>query len=104
MDNFGRAHYDLDELKKLLQNENTRIITGTSQKGAFSLGYVTDDEIIARCMQLKKVEFYKTMTTHHDHTLWQDVYKTKDPGNILYIKLQKNKQNSGVVISFKVAD
>jgi motility quorum-sensing regulator/GCU-specific mRNA interferase toxin len=104
MDIFRKAHYDLDELKTLLQNISARTITALAQKNAFALGYLTDDEIVNRCIQLKKTEIYKTMTTHYDHTLWQDVYKTKDNDKDLYIKLQKNKHNSGVVIQFKAVE
>jgi motility quorum-sensing regulator/GCU-specific mRNA interferase toxin len=104
MEILDKSHYDLNELKELLENEKTRVITVRAQNDAFTIGYLTDDEIIKRCLELRRSEIYKTMTTHHDHTLWQDVYKTKDPTRTLYIKLQKNKQNTGVVVSFKEAD
>lgn len=39
------------------------------------------------------------MTTHHDHTIWQDVYHAAWNGKTLYVKFQR----VGVyfVISFK---
>lgn len=103
MNQYGRAHYDLDELKKLLSNEKTRRITHVAQKGAVLLGYITDDDIVERCLILQKREIYKTMPSHHNPKLWQDVYKTADKTQKLYIKLQKNEANA-IVISFKTND
>lgn len=48
-------------------------------------------------------DFCKSMTTHADHTIWQDVYRpcvTTDAGNIdLYIKL--TVVDDVLIVSFK---
>ena len=45
--------------------------------------------------------FYKSMTTYHDHTVWQDVYHAITyVGNLAYIKVS-NPQGRGPVIQFK---
>ncbi len=40
------------------------------------------------------------MTSHHDHKLWQDVYKKEIVNLKTYIKIQIFNQNT-VIISFK---
>ena len=32
-------------------------------------------DILAMVMTLTPTDFYKSMTTHADHTVWQDVYR-----------------------------
>lgn len=96
--------YDLQELKELLSDPNTRVITRRDRKEAADLGYPSDEEMVARVAKLKTTEFYKTMECEDPRfaDLWQDVYKTPEPSGIrLYIKLQKNDDGDGVLITFK---
>lgn len=96
--------YDLEEIKVLLSDPGTRVITRRDRKEAANLGYPGDKEMAARVMQIRKTEFYKTMECEDVQFagLWQDVYKTLEPSGIkLYIKLQKNDDGDGVLISFK---
>lgn len=93
--------YDLDELKELLQDEETRIISLDDIKEAVSLGYADDDEMVARVLKLKPKEFYKSMPAKKFQKLWQDVYYTYDGSTKLYIKLQKSFNGKGVIVSFK---
>jgi hypothetical protein len=44
------------------------------------------------------------MTSHHDNTLWQDVYRPIINGVTCYVKLKKAHNGDGVVISFKLKD
>jgi motility quorum-sensing regulator/GCU-specific mRNA interferase toxin len=104
MEHFKKSHYNLDELKILIANPKTRVITVTTRANAFStLGLATDEEIVEIVLTLKKTDIYKTMTTHYNSKLWQDVYKPVVNGKILYIKLQKSFEQKGVVIQFKAA-
>lgn len=49
-------------------------------------------------MGLNPSDFYKSMTTYHDHTLWQDVYLTRTPtGQMAYIKLATVKSGRPVI-------
>jgi hypothetical protein len=41
MDLYKKAHYDLDELKTLIKNPKTCIITKSSEKTAQELGFIT---------------------------------------------------------------
>lgn len=102
MQHYSKSHYNLEELKKLLKEEETRIITRTAVKNARELGYISEEEIINEVLKLRKTDIYKTMTCYGDHTLWQDVYKRVNENNQkLYIKLQKSKDGKSVIISFK---
>ncbi|MBP9764624.1 MAG: type II toxin-antitoxin system MqsR family toxin [Gammaproteobacteria bacterium] len=49
---------------------------------------------------MKKTDFIKSMTTFHDHKVWQDVYNTSFGGFELYVKFQKDELGY-FVISFK---
>lgn len=49
---------------------------------------------------LTSSNFYKSMTTHGDHRVWQDVYHASCPnGLIAYIKLTQVAER--IVIQFK---
>jgi motility quorum-sensing regulator / GCU-specific mRNA interferase toxin len=104
MDLFKTAHYDLDELKSLIENPKTRVITRISETEAQILGFITHEEIVEQVLKIKKSDIYKSMTTHYDATLWQDVYKPIINDNLCYIKLQKNHAGAGVVVNFKLSD
>ncbi|WP_223294175.1 type II toxin-antitoxin system MqsR family toxin [Chlorobium phaeobacteroides] len=45
----------------------------------------------------KRTPHYKSMTTHHDHKLWQDVYH----GMTVYIKVTDSDDDRPPVIQFK---
>ena len=49
---------------------------------------------------VKESDFYKSMTTIYDATLWQDVYRPKMGGIPAYVKVQI-VDSTTVVISFK---
>lgn len=83
-----KPHYDLEEIKKLLDNESTRKITEQAIDGAAALGYLTIDEILDVVNRLRRGHMYKSMTVYGNAKLWQDVYKITDNDNDLYIKLQ----------------
>ena len=38
-------------------------------------------------MALTPADFYKSMTTHADHTVWQDVYRPGTQAGDVYLKL-----------------
>ncbi len=101
-DRYGIATYDLDELKVLLSNEATRIVTETEARhNARELGFVTDDEIIEQCMALEKKNIYKTMPSTSVPGSWQDVYRRTCRDIPCYIKLSLNFSGKGVVVQFK---
>lgn len=51
-------------------------------------------------MAISSANFYKSMTTHADHRIWQDVYHAKTPGGrALYLKL--TVIDDVLIVSFK---
>ncbi len=46
--------------------------TQTARAGAIELGFDLDD-MLAVVKSLTSADFYKSMTTHADHSIWQDV-------------------------------
>lgn len=100
------ATYDLDEIKSLVRQVETRIITRTCRQNAVTLGFAGDTEIVNAILALKKINLYKTMPANSDDKkgIMQDVYHLNDycPGRVLYIKLQKSFDGrKGVVIQLK---
>ena len=51
-------------------------------------------------LALTSTDFYKSMTTHADHRVWQDVYRTKTAnGDEVYLKL--TVIDDLLIVSFK---
>ena len=98
-----KPHYDLQKIKSLLYSEESREITPTSRKGAVPLGYMDVEGMLAIVNTLTRKHFYKSMTAHHDTSLWQDVYKILDESESkIYIKLQQSPdKKKGIIIQFK---
>ena len=93
-------HYKLSKVKSLIQS-NQFIITGTARKTvAYDFAF-SEEQIVEAVLSLEMNSFYKSMTSHDDHSLWQDVYKSKLRNNIrAYIKLQIISETT-VIVSFK---
>lgn len=70
---------------------------------------LTSDEMLAVIALLKRSNLSKSMTTVHDHRVWQDVYHAATPMGPAYVKFtllptdttQKNDMTQKFVISFK---
>lgn len=96
-----KPHYELGRIKELVASPATRRITRTAFDGAAALGW-SDPEIVDCVQGLKMSDFYKSMTTHADSRVWQDVYRPKFLGEDLYVKVQISTDEKTVVISFKL--
>ena len=48
---------------------------------------------------LTPADFYKSMATHADHRIWQDVYRPSTPAGEVYLKLTVT--DDVLVVSFK---
>ena len=76
-----------------------RAFTITAERGGAAMGLSIQD-MLAVIANLTRGEFYKSMTTYHDHHIWQDVYHGHCPnGLIAYIKLTQVAER--IVIQFK---
>jgi len=61
-------------------------MTASAINGGAALG-LGQDEIVDVVRGLSMEDFYKSMTTHADHTIWQDVYRPRTKAGDVYLKL-----------------
>lgn len=95
----GTPHCKLTVVKSLIEAGRVRA-TASAFDGALELG-ITDLAGMCRVvMALTSTDFYKSMTTHADHRIWQDVYRTKiASGDEVYLKL--TVIDDVLIVSFK---
>ena len=92
-------HCKLPIVKALIEAGQVRA-TATAYNGARDLGINDLDGMCAVVLALTPASFYKSMTTHADHTVWQDVYRAKTAGgNDVYLKL--TVIDDVLIVSFK---
>lgn len=92
-------HYQLSMIKTLIEVGEVRA-TASAYNGARELGIHTLDEMCATLLKLMSKHFYKSMTTHADHRIWQDVYHVQiQNGQKVYLKL--TVINDVLIVSFK---
>lgn len=92
-------HYQLCIIKTLIEVGEVRA-TASAYNGARELGIHTLDEMCATLLKLTSKHFYKSMTTHADHRIWQDVYHAQiQNGQKFYLKL--TVINDVLIVSFK---
>lgn len=75
--------------------------TRTALEGAVALGFDYDG-MLAVLMTLRQADFNKSMTSHADHRIWQDVNRPITMAGPVYLKL--TVINDVLVVSFKELD
>ena len=95
----GSPHCKLPAVKALVQSGRVRA-TASAFVGARDLGINDLAGICAIVLALNSDDFYKSMTTHGEHRIWQDVYRgiTAD-GIEVYLKL--TVIDDLLIVSFK---
>lgn len=95
-----RPNYLLSDVLAVVAAIRVDAFTRTALHGAWDLG-LTSEGAVAVVLGLRQTNFYKSMTTHADHRIWQDVYHADlKSGLRVYIKLTL-RENGIVVIQFK---
>ena len=95
----GTPHCKLSAVKALVEAGSVRA-TATAYNGARELGINNLDGMCAVVLALTPADFYKSMTTHNDHRVWQDVYHaTTSGGDDVYLKL--TVIDDVLIVSFK---
>jgi motility quorum-sensing regulator/GCU-specific mRNA interferase toxin len=97
----GKPHYLLSNIKALVAREGEHAFTFTARQDVWAMNLTMKDaaDIIAT---LDHAMFYKSMTTHTNHRIWQDVYHGYCPnGKTAYIKFTLNEERQEIVIQFK---
>lgn len=84
-------------VKTLVASGHVRSTFSALASGA-ALGFDFDG-IVAVVMSLTPADFYKSMTTHADHRVWQDVYRPTTPAGEIYLKL--TVVDDVLIVSFK---
>lgn len=90
-------HCKLTTVKALIEAGKVRT-TKTAVEGAAELG-LTPRDMISVVMSLTMADFFKSMTTHADHRVWQDVYRTNTIAGMVYLKL--TVIDDVLIVSFK---
>lgn len=92
-------HCKLPAVKALIEAGQVRA-TASAFNGARELGINNLSGMCAVVLALTSTDFYKSMTTHADHRVWQDVYRTKTAnGDEVYLKL--TVIDDLLIVSFK---
>lgn len=96
--------YDLDAIKECIITPDQLEITKTAFSTAQELGFQRRD-IVDTIQTINRTHFIKSMTSHNNHRLWQDVYYVphSDIG-MLYIKFTAGVVTSFMVLSFKAKE
>ena len=93
------AHCKLTKVKALIEAGKVTA-TGTAAAGARAVGVVGLQGMCDVVLSLTLKNFYKSMTTHADHRVWQDVYHGQTADCIeVYVKL--TVIDDVLIVSFK---
>lgn len=90
-------HCKLTLVKALIEAGKVRT-TNTARVGATDMGF-SFSEMLDVVMELTAKDFYKSMTTHADHKVWQDVYRPSTHAGSVYLKL--TVIDDLLIVSFK---
>ncbi|MDO9164011.1 MAG: type II toxin-antitoxin system MqsR family toxin [Methylococcaceae bacterium] len=90
-------HCKLSVVKTMISAGKVRT-TRTAREGATALGFDFDG-MLTVVMALTQADFYKSMTTHADHRVWQDVYRPMTSTGEVYLKL--TVVDDVLIVSFK---
>jgi motility quorum-sensing regulator / GCU-specific mRNA interferase toxin len=95
----GTPHCKLSVVKVLIKAGQVRA-TASAYQGARELGIKDLAGMCKVVMSLTAQDFVKSMTTHADHRIWQDVYHAKTTaGAGVYLKL--TVIDEVLIVSFK---
>lgn len=90
-------HCKLPAIKTLIKARKVRT-TFSALAGGEALGFSFDD-MVGVIMGLTAKDFYKSMSTHADHKIWQDVYRPVTRVGEVYLKL--TVIDDVLIVSFK---
>jgi motility quorum-sensing regulator/GCU-specific mRNA interferase toxin len=93
----GSPHCKLSLVKALIEAGKVRS-TMSALAGGAALG-LDFGGIIGVIQAMTPADFYKSMTTHADHRVWQDVYRPTTSVGVVYLKL--TVIDDVLIVSFK---
>jgi len=92
-----KPNYPLPIVQALAKEGKVRA-TMSAVAGAYALGF-DFDAMVSIVMELTLKDFYKSMTTHTNHKVWQDVYRLTTRAGAVYLKLMVI--DDLLIVSFK---
>ena len=96
-----RPHYKLADVQQVVADLEARPFTATALREGLALG-LTEPEMRQVVLALSRHDYYKSMTTHADHRVWQDVYHGMTVDGVpVYIKITGFTDGRPPVIQFK---
>lgn len=93
----GTPHSKLTAVKAMVEAGKVRS-TLSALAGGAALGFDFEG-IVGIVMTLTPADFYKSMTSHADHRVWQDVYRPVTSAGEVYLKL--TVIDDVLIVSFK---
>lgn len=90
-------HCKLSVVKRLVADGKVRA-TFSALAGGEALGFIFE-EIVEIVASLTAKDFYKSMTTHSNHRVWQDVYRPNTRAGMVYLKM--SVVDDVLIVSFK---
>ena len=98
-----RPSYDLDAFRAACSSVDKLRVTTSAVRGAAALGFDRNG-IVATIQSMRRSQFYKSMTSHGDHRIWQDVYHVPSEAGVLYVKFTADAVTEFLLLSFKGRD
>lgn len=95
----GTPHCKLSVVKALIEADRVKA-TASAFNGARDLGINDLAGMCAVVISLTPTDFFKSMTTHADHRIWQDVYSART-GNSADVYLKLTVIDDVLIVSFK---
>jgi len=95
-----KPSYDLEAIKQAIGSRGVLPVTTVALNDAIALGFSRDD-MRAILATMRTRMFVKSMTSHADHRIWQDVYHVPVDGLMLYVKFQADAVDEFRLMSFK---
>lgn len=93
----GTPHCKLVVVKALLAAGKVRAtFTALASGAGLGLDFAAMVGVVAT---LTPTDFYKSMTTHADHRIWQDLYRPETSAGQIYLKL--TVMDDVLIVSFK---
>ncbi|MDX8401877.1 MAG: type II toxin-antitoxin system MqsR family toxin [Mariprofundaceae bacterium] len=90
--------YDLASIKAAVAEGRYRL-TLSPRQSAYGMG-MSDADVVHTVEELKRSDFYKSMTTFRNSRVWQDVYRPRRSNRVLYVKFQIDDVGY-LIVSFK---
>lgn len=91
--------YDLASIKAEFCTVKALRMTRAARDGAFDLG-LSLQGVVDVIASMTREQFYKSMASHNDHRIWQDVYHVPVASVLVYVKFTIDDEGK-LLISFK---